>query len=850
MSLRPYQLGCLAKSKERYDAGINRQLAVLATGLGKAVLFAALRQHHGFQKKVMVLVHREELAAQGADKIRRWNPGLMIGVEMGQRRAAPMDTFVVGSVPTLGRAHSPRLEKFDPAEFDCIVSDECFPAGTLIDGVPIENVCVGDQIMSYDESSASYVKKRVARLFRNPAPGTMVVIRAGDLKLICTDNHPIYTDRGWRRAADVHPGDCILFDLSQSSGFASAARMEKAHLSQNRTGVLFGGMQGGLRVPIVLRAHGAHESQARVGADEDEQSHASGRQPGAYEEYAESHGAQAFGPRRERNRLDYCADRNAGVSGGTVGTRGQGSDIQSQRVRISRLLQAGRGKFVPDGRSGVGREFAWTPFETGSGHKEGGIAAFAGVDSVEIQERGSVGEPDALCPDGYVYNLEVEDTHTYFANGLLVHNCHHSTSPQWRRVLGHFNLMAANESPILSLGLTATPNRSDGTGLRICFDEVVYDMGIDKGIGDGYLVDLQCWRVTTKTSLDAVHTSAGDFKQDELADTVNTPERNGMIVKAWAKHAHEKKTIVFTVDVQHALDLAEAFKAYGIAAAAVWGEDPDRSLKLKQHRAGELTVLCNAQVLTEGYDDPGVECIVLAKPTKSALLLTQMIGRGTRLPEGVSHASEIGDYGKQFCIILDVVDATHKHQLATVPSLLGLPKDLDLRGETYRKAQQQIERVAKDFPTANLADLKDLSKLDAIAKQVTLFDVKYPPEIRQMTELAWRAQGEGYFIPVKRDRLTLAKDLRDEWWVRGTLEGKDVELHAQNLAGAFNIADREILKASGGASLMSRDAHWRTIPPSEKQVALCRKLKLNIPVNANRGQVSAALDAYFAGRRA
>lgn len=547
MTLREYQQSCLDLSLSRYQAGVNRQLAVLATGLGKAVLFAGLRSHHGFRKRVMVLVHREELAVQAGDKIHRWNPGLMIGTEMAQRSAGPMCTHVVASVPTLGRQGSRRLTKFDPDDFDCIVSDEA----------------------------------------------------------------------------------------------------------------------------------------------------------------------------------------------------------------------------------------------------------------------------------------------------------HHSTSPQWRRVLEHFGLMAAGESSILSLGLTATPNRADGTGLRLCFDEIVYDMGIDAGIRQGYLVDLRCWRISTKTSLENVHSQGGDFKVGELADAVNTPERNGMIVKAWAKHAWNKKTLCFTVDVQHALDLAEAFKAFGVQAAAVWGEDPDRADKLRRSRADEITVLCNCAVLTEGYDDPGVECIVLARPTKSALLLTQMIGRGTRLPEGRGHISDVAEDEKAVCCILDVADATANHQIATVPSLLGLPKDLDLRGETYRKAKDQIERVAKDFPTANLADLKDLNKLDHIAEQISLFAVKYPPEIGQLTELAWQKQGDGYVLPITKERLTLAKDLRDEWWVRGSLDGQPIEIHAQNLAGAFNAADREVLSDGKRKSLLSRGAHWRELGPSEKQVALCRRLGLEIPMNATRGMVSAALDAQM-----
>jgi ATP-dependent helicase IRC3 len=549
--LRSYQDATLDKSLERYRSGVNRQLAVLATGLGKAVLFAALRHHHGFRKRVMVLIHREELAVQAADKIFRWNPGLMVGVEMADRKARAMDDYVVASVPTLGRAHSARLAKFSPEDFDCIVSDEA----------------------------------------------------------------------------------------------------------------------------------------------------------------------------------------------------------------------------------------------------------------------------------------------------------HHSTSPQWKRVLGHFNLLAPNESPILSLGLTATPNRSDGAGLRDCFDEIIYDMGIDSGIGQGYLADLSCWRIGTKTSLDGVHTRSGDFAQDELGKTVNTPTRNGLVVQAWAHRALGKKTIVFSVDVQHALDLAEAFKAYGVAAEAIWGEDPDRKDKLARHRRGELEVLCNCGILTEGYDDAGIECIVLARPTKSLLLLTQMVGRGTRLPVGREHISDVMEGEKDHCVVLDMADVTNHHNLATVPSLLGLPQNLDMKGETYRKAKEKIDRIANAFPTANLAELRDLGKLDHIAEQVKLFDVKFPPEIKLLTELAWRKQGDGYYLPVKRDRLALAQDLRNEWWVRGTIEGRQIEIHSQNLAGAFNAADREVMADTGNKRLLERDARWRGNAPSDGQVELCKRIGLDIPTGATRGQVSAAIDAKLSSRR-
>jgi superfamily II DNA or RNA helicase len=530
----------------RLRAGCNRQLAVLATGLGKAVLFAMLRKHHEFTKRVMVLVHREELASQAGDKIYRWNRGLMIGVEMAERRARPMDSFIVASVPTLGRAHSPRLQKFDPAEFDAIVSDEA----------------------------------------------------------------------------------------------------------------------------------------------------------------------------------------------------------------------------------------------------------------------------------------------------------HHSTSPQWRRVLDHFGLMKPDPAAPLSLGLTATPNRSDGTGLRECFDEIVFTMGIQEGVQTGYLADLRGFRVSTKTSLDKVHSRAGDFAENELADAVNNPERNALVVKEWAKHAWDKKSIVFTVDIQHALDLAEAFRVHNVASAAVWGDDPERSLKLAQHRAGALRVLCNCAVLTEGYDDWAVECIVLAKPTKSQLLFTQMIGRGTRIPDGVDNIlSHDGPLEKTDCLILDVVDSTTKHSLVTLPSLLGLPAELDMKGQKFTKAKEQIERVAQEFPTANLQEIRNLDELKSIAENVALFHVSYPPEVSQLSELAWRKSGDGYMLPVNRDIVTIARDLRDEWWVRGAVNGKQIEESSQNLPGCFNIADKLIVNNGGVPRLLQRDATWRANSPTDKQVALCRKLHIAIPQGATRGMVSAALDA-------
>lgn len=539
MHLRDYQQRCLAQSLSHYQSGVNRQLAVLATGLGKTAIASSLRAHHGFGRRVMFLVHMETLAAQAATAMQRWNPGLRVGVEMAGNYV-DMDGmfpphFIVASVPTLGRKGSDRIKRFDPFDFDCVIQDE-------------------------------------------------------------------------------------------------------AHIG---------------------------------------------------------------------------------------------------------------------------------------------------------------------------------------------------VSDSFKRVYDHFGLLTPNPEGPLFLGITATPNRADGKGLRELFDVIVFDMGIQQGIESGWLCDLIGYRVNGKAKLDGVHTRAGDFAQDELEDAVNTPERNGIIVKEWAKLAWDKRTLVFTVDVQHALDLAAAFRAHCVAAEAVWGEDPDRAEKIRKHKAGELTVLCNCSVLGIGYDDPHIECIVSAAPTKSGVRYAQQVGRGTRIAEGKDH-----------CVVIDVADNCDRHSLVMLSSLLGLPKDLDLKGERYSKARSELERIAKEFPTANVQDIKSLDQLKSISENISLFQAHYPAELNRLSELKWRKSGEdSYMLAVDRGSLvTVQKNLIGEWDVRGWVGENKLEMGAQNLPGALNLADHYILSNGGIKPYLAREAGWHSGQPTEAQIALCRKLKIEIPAGATKGQVSLAID--------
>lgn len=239
---------------------------------------------------------------------------------------------------------------------------------------------------------------------------------------------------------------------------------------------------------------------------------------------------------------------------------------------------------------------------------------------------------------------------------IVIDEAHHAAAKTWRTVADHFK-------PRLRLGLSATPERADGAKLSNLFDEIVYQMGIADAVEERLLSPPTCLLCRTATDLSDVHTLGGDFNEGELQEVVNTPRRNRYIVEKYHQHASGRRAVAFTAGVQHARDLAGMFRDAGLAADWVSGDDPDRSGKLAAFAAGEIAVLANAMILTEGWDDPGVEAVLMARPTKSRSLYAQMIGRGLRL-----------NAGKQDCLIVDFVDNAGRHNLVAAWKFLGMKK--------------------------------------------------------------------------------------------------------------------------------------------------------------------------------
>jgi hypothetical protein len=356
--------------------------------------------------------------------------------------------------------------------------------------------------------------------------------------------------------------------------------------------------------------------------------------------------------------------------------------------------------------------------------------------------------------------------------------------------------------------------RGDQVGLNAVFQEIVYHKSILEMIMAGYLSDLRGVQVGLQVDFRRLHTRAGDFLEGELEDLLLEADAPEHICKAYREHATGRKALLFTPTVNMAMLMAAALRADGVAAEMLCGETPlgERRAILQRLRSGETCVVCNCAVLTEGFDEPSVDSIIIMRPTKSPTLYTQMIGRGTRLFPG-----------KDDCLVLDLVGATSRHDLMNVASLAGLPLDFLQNGESLAEGAERVEAERLDWQ----------GKL--VAKRVDLF---------RRRPLYWMHDGDNFVLSLGNDGwmvLSPTAEASQQWTVRHvqpqghrTVVWRDLSLaYAQGLA-----EDRA--RSAGAGGLVNPQAHWRHAPVSHhpKMTALLAKWGRLIPEHMTAGEAA------------
>ena len=284
----------------------------------------------------------------------------------------------------------------------------------------------------------------------------------------------------------------------------------------------------------------------------------------------------------------------------------------------------------------------------------------------------------------------------YF-NVIIIDEAHHCISDGYQKVLKHFPSAKV-------LGVTATPDRGDMRNLGEFFESLAYEYTLPKAIREGYLSPIKAMTIPLQLDLSGVSIQSGDFKAGDIATALDPYLHQ--IADEMMKYCRDRKTVVFLPLVKTSQKFKEILNEKGFKAAEVNGESKDRAEVLEAFDKGEYNVLCNSMLLTEGWDCPSVDCVIVLRPTKVRSLYSQMVGRGTRLCEGKSHL-----------LLLDFLWHTERHELCHPADLICEKK------EVARKMTENLEGTAGcpiDLEAAERKASEDViaEREESLAKQL------------------------------------------------------------------------------------------------------------------------------------
>lgn len=292
-----------------------------------------------------------------------------------------------------------------------------------------------------------------------------------------------------------------------------------------------------------------------------------------------------------------------------------------------------------------------------------------------------------------------------FFDTIIIDEAHHCISDSYQKVLKHFL-----DAQIL--GVTATPDRGDMQNLGQFFESLAYEYTLPKAIKEGYLTPIKALTIPLKIDMSSVSVQAGDFKASDIGTALD-PYLEG-IAEEMKKYCSDKKTVVFLPLVKTSQKFRDLLNEHGFQAAEVNGNSQDRAEILADFETGKYNVLCNSMLLTEGWDCPSVDCIVVLRPTKVRSLYCQMVGRGTRLFPGKDHL-----------LLLDFLWHTERHELCHPASLIcsneevaqkmtenleeaaGCPIDIE---DAEQKASEDVVAQREEALAKQLAEMKRRKK--------------------------------------------------------------------------------------------------------------------------------------------
>ncbi|KAF8327906.1 P-loop containing nucleoside triphosphate hydrolase protein [Cantharellus anzutake] len=339
---------------------------------------------------------------------------------------------------------------------------------------------------------------------------------------------------------------------------------------------------------------------------------------------------------------------------------------------------------------------------------------------------------------------------------VIIDEAHHAAAPSYRRLLSHFHhgivedgseteSKASSGLKVPIVGFSATFSRHDGVALGSIFERIVYHRDFLEMIRDNWLCPVRFTSVKAQVDLSrvSINSGTGDFNARSLAHVINTSSINKLVVQSWLdRAANRRSSLVFCVNIAHVHGLTNAFRQAGVDARYLYSKTPqfERKALLDSFRRGEFPVLVNCAILTEGADIPNIDCVVVARPTRSKNVFAQMIGRGMRLsPETL----------KKDCHIIDFVDTMcHVSGVVSAPTLFGLSPDTEVTDnstEDLESLAQQTKEVQLSPPN-DVPEPKSVTYIDYDNPWSLVDDASGDPHISKMSKNVWVACGGGHYV--------------------------------------------------------------------------------------------------------
>lgn len=435
--------------------------------------------------------------------------------------------------------------------------------------------------------------------------------------------------------------------------------------------------------------------------------------------------------------------------------------------------------------------------------------------------------------------------------GLIIcDEAHHAVSVTWRTILNHFGVLGlapGEGARARCVGFTATMTRADDLALGDVWQDVVYTQTIPDMIASGHLVRPRGIHVQVDDlDLTRVKSARGDYHEGELGEAIENSMAPEAIAKAVAEHAPQRKIALFAPTVHSSEVIADALRASGRSAWLIHGGLAAQARRgvLDAFRAAPDGILCNAQLLVEGFDEPAIDCVTVARPTKSQGRYIQQVGRGLRPYPG-----------KTDCLVLDVVGATRLH---------GLVAGIDLFGEAPKEPKDPSDEYLEDPDELDEGqqDVRQALGVDGplVSTEVDLFAASSSRWLRTRAGVFFIPAGDRYVAILPSPPQT-PEQWREHFAGRGGLWGYDVvtmhknQLHTEraivravpDLSYAMAWAEGDVTPAE--KTLAYKGRSWQALKPTDKMRHKAEQLNIHVPPGARMGEVSNMITLALATKR-